>query len=82
MNEKLKSKLKPISISELTTPKDGSIVMLDRWWITDGENVFVYNNHSLQCNRNENIARDIGLKLYELDVIFIPVAYCHDSSYA
>lgn len=65
-----------MSLSDLTTPKGGRIVMTDRWWVvTEDEHVLFYRSYgSPQCNSNkaitERLAPSAGGK-----PVFVPVAY-------
>lgn len=44
---------KKISINKITTPQDGFVVYLDRFWITKNGCVFFYRGYSPQCNSNK-----------------------------
>ena len=44
-----------LSILELTTHKAGKICKGAAWYVTDGENVFLYKSKSLQCNLNKAV---------------------------
>jgi hypothetical protein len=66
-----------ITLRELRTPTDGSLVMTDMWWVTDenGDALF-FKGCSPQCNKNPETAKRIGAG-YDggTGIIFLPVAY-------
>lgn len=66
-------------VSELTTPREGRVCFLDRWWAVhlDSESVLFFKSYrSPQCNRDR--------RFFEVNPIactspmFIPVAYVPD----
>lgn len=66
-------------VVELTSPREGSIVYLNRWWvITENDEVLFYTargSFSPQCNGNKTVAERV-LKLYpNAHIEQIPVAY-------
>jgi hypothetical protein len=81
MNEKTLDTLSPderyirMSLTELTTPSGGRIVMTDRWWIVTESNEALFFKHytSPQCNHDKSIAEHI--KPAGTRVEFVPVAY-------
>ena len=66
-------------LSELTTPQEGTIVYLDRWWcLTDKEEVLFFRTYnSPQCNRDKRLTdRLCEIKNdFTVSSIFVPVAY-------
>jgi hypothetical protein len=44
-----------MKISDASVPREGIMhVMLNRWWMTDGENILFYRSYSYpQCNHNK-----------------------------
>ena len=68
-----------IPLEELTTPREGYIVMLDRWWVTrNGNPVVAELGRGFtvpQCTRNQETAVKIAERLRLDSPIFVPVAY-------
>lgn len=67
-----------VLLSDLQTPKNGYICLLDRWWIvSNGEALFYHN--SPQCNTVKEIAERVSKNgLYDdmnVSIEFVPVAY-------
>lgn len=64
---------------ELTSPCEGSVVFLDRWWIvTENNEVMFYTKlgaFSPQCNRDKNVAEYMLRHYPGMMVEHIPVAY-------
>lgn len=74
MSLKLNDKdYKKISILELTTPKAGKICRGAAWYVTDGENVFLYKGTSLQCNSNKAVIEHLypDEKYIHLEMVFV-----------
>ena len=76
-----------IPYEEATTPVDGAIVMMDRWWTVNKEghiSIYIgsgqkttfgdYYTYSPQCNRNEQIATRRGKQ----EAVFLPIVYFVD----
>ena len=57
-----------ISLLELTTPRDGFTVLLNRWWATQ-------NGNPIACCHRDRYALLTWATARGLDVTFIPVAY-------
>jgi hypothetical protein len=71
-----------MKISDASVPREGIMhVMLNRWWMTDGENILFYRSYSYpQCNHNKKIASQIS-EGQNRDVVFMPIVYVpHDCS--
>lgn len=69
-----RKKLIFIDVEEIRTPKDGFIVLLDRWWALKEGKVILFDNMP-QCNKDKEIAEMVSKKLYSGTVIFISIAY-------
>ncbi len=65
-----------IPVSELTTPTEGRIVYLNRYWVvTDQDEVLFFRSYSCpQCNPDERLAARIA-PITGGKVQFIPIAY-------
>ena len=77
-----------ISYEEATTPTEGAIVMMNRWWtvykeghisvytagVAPNKITGLYRTYSPQCNSNEHIAN------YRLKrkAVFLPIVYFKD----
>lgn len=74
-----------IPIEELTKPKDGYTVMLDRYWVVlNGKALFYKSSQqytSPQCNDNKALAAYLKDKCYPegTEIQFIPIAYVKDN---
>jgi hypothetical protein len=65
-----------IPLNVLRTPREGTKVVMNRWWALDDRGyTMVYHKFAHQCNSNEEIARHISKKLYSGNVVFIERAY-------
>lgn len=74
-----------VFLSEVTasTPKDGAISLVDRWWCyMEGEGLILWRDHpkskhvSPQCNHSEAVTRMLQKRLYSwADVKLVPVVY-------
>lgn len=65
-----------ISMEEATTPREGTSVMLNRWWSVDPERgLMVWRKYSVQCNQHESIARKVGAMYPWADTVFMPIVY-------
>lgn len=74
------TKYETVSVSDITTLKDGYIVYLGYWWVINKENEVLFyivgGAHIPQCNKHENVAKRILKKIYkDYKVEFIPIAY-------
>jgi hypothetical protein len=70
---------KPIS-KMVEIPDEGIFqVYKDRWWSTDGENIFFYRGYgSPQCNRHKTISERLGARRGH-GVVFLPRVFVpHD----
>jgi hypothetical protein len=76
--------LRYVPLDQLQTPKSGYEVLVDYWWVIDPEKGALFyqrstKNQSLgspQCNRDENVTRNIGSKLYkDMEIRQIHLAY-------
>lgn len=75
--------LKDFTIEDVTTPKEGYIVYLDRYWACiDGDPtkaLFYGKYHSPQCNGNKHLCEHLNYSLHKEDsrvqTVFIPIAY-------
>ena len=68
-----------VTLKELTTPREGQRVMLDRWWVVDKDSVLFYRKMFPQCNPSEEIARHIRDRIYpDCAIVFVPVAFVED----
>ena len=68
-----------IPLTVLTQPRDGSTVMLDYWWVVDGDYALAFRpagNSTLipQSNKSELVTKNRISG--SLRAEFIPVAYC------
>lgn len=83
MNPEDKKKFKFISLEELTTPHEGDVVFLNRYWLLDEEGrAMIYTNGGAftpQCNSSEAVAQR-GAS-YSSDYRFIPIAYVNRKFY-
>lgn len=63
-----------MSLEELTTPKEGRVCRLGRWWaVTEQNEVLFFKRHtSPQCNYNVEVMKSIHP---EARHVFVPVAY-------
>lgn len=74
---------KLIPIRDITTPREGARVMMDRYWLTLDGNVLVYIKRgyfSPQCTKNKMV-NDMAIKGYKikgLENTFIQVSYWFD----
>jgi hypothetical protein len=71
-----------VKIEDATVPKDGYVVIKDRWWaVKDGKIRFYRTYCSPQCNSNKTITEQVGKKWMD-SVQFIPVVFtphnCND----
>lgn len=68
-----------VPIEELKTPKDGYMVILDRYWVVLNGKALFYKSRgylSPQCNSNKGLAAYMIEKVHkECEVVFVPVAY-------
>lgn len=68
-------RFKRVSITEVTTPGEGRVCLLNRWWIvTDQEEVLFFRGFSPQCNHDRSITERLN-KIPNTTVRFIEVAY-------
>lgn len=64
-----------MSISDASVAKEGCMVMMNRWWTTDGKNIFFFHSYaSPQCNSNKRIAQQIA-DIRKHDVVFMPIVF-------
>lgn len=75
---------KLIPIRDITTPREGARVMVDRYWLTLNGNVLVYTRGGMffspQCHKDKRI-NDMALRKYKikgLENIFIEISYWFD----
>jgi hypothetical protein len=68
-----------VKIEDAVTPRDGYVVIKDRWWsVKDGCIRFYRGYWSPQCNSNKAISEHIGASWHDR-VEFIPLVYVpHD----
>lgn len=77
----MESKLIFVDLEELTTPRNGQVVMTDRWWVVwPGRGAVFYRfgrtGISPQCNSSRVFVENLCKELYPDCVpVFIPVAY-------
>ena len=67
-----------IQLEELQKPKNGYVVMMNKWWSTFYGKALFYNRkpfYSPQCNSNEKLAEHLSLK--GTTTTFVEVAYVH-----
>jgi hypothetical protein len=73
-----------ISIDDLTTPKDGLVVVTNSWWsVTSKNEVLFYTKNganSPQCNKHKSIAKRLGGAV-NTKPVFIPIAFVPGSCY-
>lgn len=73
------SKFKHIPLEVVKNPRDGSFVVLDRWWVLDGDFVLGFNISDgyivPQCNRNESVVDGMVKAREGLSKVFMPIAY-------
>ena len=66
-------------LSELTTPHEGRIVYLNRWWcVTDKEEALFFRTYSSpQCNDSKRMCEHLCAIKSDILVepVFVPVAY-------
>lgn len=80
----MNDKMIHIPYEQVTTPIDGSTVMMNKWWTVFKEghiSIYTggrkpneygfYSTYSPQCNSNENIAKRLG----KVDAVFLPIVY-------
>lgn len=68
-------KISYVPLDELTTPREGYVLM-DRWWVVDRERGAMFYGFSPQCNHNRALCEHLCGKLYEnAEVVFVPVAF-------
>jgi len=70
------SKLTFFTVEEMTTPKEGYICYLNRYWcLSEDGKIMRYKGYSWHCNSQESCAQHIANKLYCGKILFLPVAY-------
>ena len=70
------SKLTFFNSEEMTTPKEGYICYLNRYWcLSEDGKIIRYKDYSWQCNQDKVIAEHLSKRLYSGKVLFLPVAY-------
>ena len=70
------SKLTFFTVEEMTTPKDGYICYLNRYWcLSEDGKIMRYKKYSWQCNSQESCAKHIADRIYTGKILFLPVAY-------
>jgi hypothetical protein len=64
-------------LSGLLTPSEGSICMLDRWWVVRGLDALFYKGYtSPQCNSLLVLASKIAVNVpFPTELLYIRVAY-------
>jgi hypothetical protein len=78
-----KNKITKLPVAYITTPRDGAVVMLNRWWVVDDEGAYLYGRTSWQCNSDPRLVARLVADMYPgARAEFIPVAYvnhnCND----
>ena len=80
----MSDKIIEIPIEDVTTPKQGQMVIVNHWWVTRNNCVLgfkIYGKKSRvrptpQCNTNKLITERLINRIYkDCDAIFLPVAY-------
>ena len=68
-----------LSLEEAQTPRDGALVMVDRWWSCHPEKGLIFwRRYSPQCNTNERINKKLTAQLYPwaeaqfMHVVYVP----------
>lgn len=74
-----KFEFKTCSLEELTTPKEGYVCCLNRWWLCIDSKPAMFTNGKFsypQCNHSEETAKLLAKRdpIFN-QVIFIPTAY-------
>lgn len=70
-----------VPLEEVTIPKEGHEVLMNRWWVTINDKAVIYVgpdscSYSPQCNSVKEITERIIKKIYpECTDVFVPVAY-------
>ena len=73
-------KITKVPLATLTTPREGAMVLLDRWWVVDDEGAYRWGVASWQCNSHRTIVERLAAKAYpDARIEFIPVAYVDHS---
>ena len=76
------AKLLRLPLKELTTPKDGYIVYLDRYWLVDEEDHALFAGDFTRpwCNSNKRVTLSFqDNRPLKTSIQFIPVAYVETS---
>ena len=69
-----------IPVEEAITPRNGMVVMCDRWWIVLDGCLLFFKGFAPQCNAVEKIAKSIRDRLYpDADVRFLPLVFVKQS---
>lgn len=77
----MKGQLRYVTHEELTTPKEGHVVKVDRWWAFLPGQGFIYfspdgRHWTPQCNSNRAITEALIRQVYPgAEAVFVPVAY-------
>lgn len=73
------SEFERISLGEVKTPRDGSTVLLNRWWVLDGDFVLGFKTKDgflvPQCNKYESVLDNMVKRKEGLSKVFLPIAY-------
>jgi len=68
---KIDNRFTKIPLSELTTPKNGHVVITNSFWVVVDGNAFTFRG-APQCNASKEVAE----KVYpDYDYVFLDVAY-------
>lgn len=63
-----------VPISELTTPKNGYVCMLDRYWYVTNDECVLFYGDSPQCNVDKRVM-EYRLEMSHYEIRLIPIAY-------
>ena len=67
---------KKVPIEKAVKPKDGYVVMADRWWIVVDECILFYRGYAPQCNDVKAITESIRDRMYPgAEVRFLPMVF-------
>lgn len=78
-----KSDFKLVPIEDITTPKNGAVVIMNHYWVTDdeGKHVLKWKGISWQRNSDERVIQSILRGSYPFSkYVLIEVAYVKDES--